>query len=51
MQVGVSEDPVTGSAHCALGPYWAAKLSEPELTAYQYVSLFSAPHPNAFVLG
>ncbi len=32
---GVPEDPVTGSAHCALGPYWAAKLGRTELTAYQ----------------
>jgi len=23
---GVDEDPVTGSAHCALGPWWARKL-------------------------
>ncbi len=33
--VGVVEDPVTGSAHCALVPYWAAKLGKSELTAYQ----------------
>lgn len=33
--VGVDEDPVTGSAHCALTPYWAAKLGKVELTAYQ----------------
>jgi predicted PhzF superfamily epimerase YddE/YHI9 len=32
---GVNEDPVTGSAHCALGPYWQAKLGKCELTAYQ----------------
>jgi PhzF family phenazine biosynthesis protein len=32
---GVDEDPVTGSAHCALGPYWAAKLGKNEFTAYQ----------------
>jgi PhzF family phenazine biosynthesis protein len=32
---GVNEDPVTGSAHCALGPYWAAKLGKNEFTAYQ----------------
>jgi len=25
--VGVPEDPVTGSAHCALGPYWAARIA------------------------
>ncbi len=33
--VGVNEDPVTGSAHCALTPYWSAKLGKQELTAYQ----------------
>lgn len=33
--VGVDEDPVTGSAHTALIPYWAAKLNKDELTARQ----------------
>lgn len=33
--VGVPEDPVTGSAHCALGPYWQAKLGRAELTGFQ----------------
>jgi PhzF family phenazine biosynthesis protein len=32
---GVDEDPVTGSAHCALGPYWAASLGKDELTGRQ----------------
>lgn len=32
---GVNEDPVTGSAHCALGPYWQAKLGKDEFTAFQ----------------
>jgi PhzF family phenazine biosynthesis protein len=32
---GINEDPVTGSAHCGLGPYWAAKLGKNELSAYQ----------------
>lgn len=32
---GVDEDPVTGSAHCALTPYWAKKLGRTEMTAYQ----------------
>lgn len=32
---GINEDPVTGSAHCCLGPYWAKKLGKKELTAYQ----------------
>lgn len=32
---GVPEDPVTGSAHCALAPYWAAKLGRPRLRGFQ----------------
>jgi predicted PhzF superfamily epimerase YddE/YHI9 len=32
---GVNEDPVTGSAHCCLGPYWAEKLGKEALTAFQ----------------
>ncbi len=32
---GIDEDPVTGSAHCCLGPYWAEKLGKAELTGYQ----------------
>ncbi|HVH12483.1 MAG TPA: PhzF family phenazine biosynthesis protein, partial [Longimicrobium sp.] len=33
--VGVPEDPVTGSAHCALAPFWAARLGRDALTGYQ----------------
>ncbi|MGD0153908.1 MAG: PhzF family phenazine biosynthesis protein [Thermacetogeniaceae bacterium] len=33
--LGVDEDPVTGSAHCCLGPYWGEKLNRSELIAYQ----------------
>ena len=33
--VGVPEDPVTGSAHCCLGPYWSHKLHKTEFRAYQ----------------
>jgi len=32
---GISEDPVTGSAHCNLIPYWADKLGKSKLHAYQ----------------
>ena len=32
---GVQEDPVTGSAHCCLGPYWGAKLGKTELAGFQ----------------
>jgi PhzF family phenazine biosynthesis protein len=33
--VGVDEDPVTGSAHCALGPFWAARLGRDRLSGVQ----------------
>lgn len=32
---GIDEDPVTGSAHCALAPYWAKRLRKEELVGYQ----------------
>ncbi len=32
---GINEDPVTGSAHCALTPYWAGKLNKTKLSAKQ----------------
>jgi PhzF family phenazine biosynthesis protein len=32
---GVNEDPVTGSAHCCLGPFWQSRLNKSEFTAYQ----------------
>lgn len=33
--VGIDEDPVCGSAHCSLGPYWSERLNKTELVAYQ----------------
>lgn len=33
--VGINEDPVTGSAHCCLGPYWQKKLGKAEFSAKQ----------------
>lgn len=33
--VGINEDPVTGSAHCFLSPYWSACLGRDELVGYQ----------------
>lgn len=33
--LGVDEDPVTGSSHCCLGPYWQNKLQKNKFTAYQ----------------
>jgi PhzF family phenazine biosynthesis protein len=34
-RVGVNEDPVTGSAHCCLAPYWCSKLGKDRLVGYQ----------------
>lgn len=33
--VGIDEDPVTGSAHCALAVYWAGRLGKQQLAAHQ----------------
>ena len=32
---GIDEDPVTGSAHCCLGPYWSKRLGRTEFVAYK----------------
>ena len=37
-QVGIDEDPVTGSAHCALTPLWAARLGKDSMQALQVSS-------------
>ncbi|KAA1258044.1 putative isomerase YddE [Rubripirellula obstinata] len=34
-QCGINEDPVTGSAHCCLAPYWADRLGKTSLVGYQ----------------
>ena len=34
-QSGVDEDPVTGSAHCALAPFWSSRLEKVEMVGYQ----------------
>ena len=34
-QIGIDEDPVTGVAHCCIGPYWLKELNLKSLTAYQ----------------
>jgi len=34
-KLGVNEDPVTGSAHCQMGPYWAERLGRVDLGAHQ----------------
>jgi predicted PhzF superfamily epimerase YddE/YHI9 len=33
--VGVDEDPVTGSAHCCLAPFWGGRLGKTQLVGYQ----------------
>jgi len=33
--VGIDEDPVTGSAHCCLGPYWSKRLGKTDMRACQ----------------
>lgn len=33
--VGIDEDPVTGSAHCVLAPFWGARLGRTEMTGFQ----------------
>lgn len=33
--IGITEDPVTGSAHCCLGPYWSEKLNKNSLIGFQ----------------
>ena len=32
---GITEDPVTGSAHCGLGPWWSARLGKARMIGYQ----------------
>ncbi len=32
---GIDEDPVTGSAHCSLGPFWATRMNKQEMLGYQ----------------
>ena len=34
-KIGIDEDPVTGSTHCALAPYWGGRLGRSQLTAHQ----------------
>ncbi|TPE68869.1 PhzF family phenazine biosynthesis protein [Halalkalibacterium halodurans] len=54
--VGVNEDPVTGSAHCCLGPYWQEKLNKNEFLAYQAskrggILKIKLQHDRVFLLG
>ena len=48
--LGMDEDPVTGSSHCCLGPFWSSRLNKSELMAYQ-ASARGGTVRFAFVLG
>lgn len=54
---GIDEDPVTGSAHCVLTPYWAARLGRSRFTAHQssvrggYVDCELEPGGERVILG
>jgi PhzF family phenazine biosynthesis protein len=37
-RIGIDEDPVTGAAHCCLGPYWKSKTGKDDFTALQVSS-------------
>jgi PhzF family phenazine biosynthesis protein len=58
-RVGVPEDPVTGSAHCALGPFWADRLGKATLTGRQVsarggvvrIQMESATSPRVRLVG
>ncbi len=34
-RIGIKEDPVTGSTHCLIAPYWSEKLNKKDIIAYQ----------------
>ncbi len=54
-RVGIDEDPVTGSAHCCLAPYWSEKLGINNLSGYQSSSrggfVRMENHPDKVILG
>jgi PhzF family phenazine biosynthesis protein len=43
-RAGVNEDPVTGSAHCCLGPYWQERLGKSQFVAFQASSRGGTVH-------
>ena len=51
---GIDEDPVTGSAHCALVPFWAERLGKKRLHARQVSArggeLFCERRPDGIVI-
>ena len=44
---GIDEDPVTGSAHRALGPFWSERLGKPRVVGYQASSRGGVVHVHA----
>lgn len=42
---GINEDPVTGSAHCGLAPYWRQRLQKSSLRAFQASKRGTPPRP------
>ncbi len=58
-RVGVPEDPVTGSAHCGLGPFWADRLGKTILTGRQVsvrggtvrIQMEAATSPRVLLMG
>jgi len=52
--LGIDEDPVTGSAHCALTPYWSRRLGRNDLHAYQVSrrggELFCSDHGDRVII-
>ena len=54
-KAGIDEDPVTGSAHCTLIPYWASRLGKNQLTAKQISlrsgELFCEQHLERVLIG
>ena len=53
--LGIDEDPVTGSAHCSLGPFWAERLGKSEVAGFQASRRGGVVHvrvgPERVVLG
>ena len=47
-RVGVREDPVTGSAHCALAPYWAPRIGRADLVGRQVSARGGTVHCTTF---
>lgn len=50
-RVGVPEDPVIGSAHCVLAPYWAERLGKPVLSGRQLSAGVETSNVNGGAIG